>query len=119
MPVEDVLNKIPKNTPVWAVGLVTTLVCLVVCAAAFYVVIRPELIESMKVEAAARTHTQGLETNNQQFLMNLITNLTKQVTDLTIRVSALERDNTALEAAKAALDAKVFDCENKLKSCKR
>ena len=122
---EDMLTKIPKNTPPWAVGIVSVVVSVGMVFICLYLTSRTEIqafanssIKKGEVEAdlerAATTSMINLVHENSEQITQLSGVLFKtqnENIELTRRVASIERD---LAVASERMTA----CEERLAKCK-
>lgn len=122
---QDVLQKLPKNTPLWAVGIVCVLVSSAVCLGGFFVIARPEvqtyIAESFKLQGTRA----GVEKDTTNKLFELVTTNTNQITALSIALSNAQENNFKLtervaniEKEQAVTKAQLEECEKSLNAKK-
>jgi hypothetical protein len=125
---EVILEKLPKKTPVWAVGIVTVLVSVVVSISSVYVLTRDDIRQRIlwseksqdsKAEAQNSQDSKALDgvlaivSTNMEHLaeVNKALGVAQiQSSSLSVRVSDLE---SAVNRLKGSLTA----CEDSLKIC--
>jgi hypothetical protein len=124
----ELLNKIPKKTPVWAVGIVTVIVAVVTSLVTLYIVAKEDISKS--IVWAQASHDAQVKADDIHAVstiegvlkivnvnMQALAELNKalgvaqvQAASLSVRVSDLER-------AVDRLSASLTNCENSLASC--
>lgn len=115
----DLLSKLPKNTPVWAAGIVSLIVALTVSFSVVYSYARPEIKDYMGNVFSLKGKTLDAENSVINSILQIAASNTKQITilsetnqALTNRVALIERD---LDSTKMRLTL----CEKSLNSCKK
>ena len=124
----DILEKLPKKTPVWAVGVTTVLIALVTCLITVYVVGKEDISKTITWSQASHDRFAAADDINDSkaidgVLAIISTNMTTlaeinkalgvaqlQASNLTTRVEDLEK---AVERLKSSLST----CETNLKTC--
>jgi len=126
---EVLLERLPKRTPLWAVGAVTLIVSLVVSFAGVYILVKGEFqqyltyeFQSMERDAAtltAEVDRQGIvEKKAFDTVLELIQINSKQITELTISNNRLAERVTGLEKDLDSVSRDLRKCEESLKSIK-
>jgi len=126
---EVLLEKLPKRTPLWAVGAVTLIVSLVVSFAGVYILVKGEFqqyltyeFQSRERDAAtltAEVDRQGIvEKKAFDTVLELIQINSKQITELTISNNRLTERVTGLEKDLDSVSRDLRKCEESLKSIK-
>lgn len=129
---EDILDKLPKKTPLWAVGLVSLIVAVSASFLTLYVVARPEIQQYMVTAATkvtAENARQDSEANVKNELVASILGIVKsnsdQITNLSLALQVAQTANyklsdrvSAIERDLAVTQASLTTCEANLKKCK-
>ena len=132
---EDILKKMPKQTPLWAVGLVTIIVGITVSISSFYLLSRSEIQEYLKssislkqMAAESDKATQAIKISNESAttssILNLVTENSKQITVLSDTLNKAQESNFKLTERVAAVEKdlavsleKLDKCQVDLKGC--
>lgn len=114
----EVLSKLPKNTPTWAVGLAVILVSASVALATVYVLAKDDVGKLVSSNVAVKEKIQISESNTLSQVLALATSngeaiarLSEDNGSLKARVSALEQELVKTKTSLAA-------CEESLKFCR-
>jgi len=127
---DDILEKLPKRTPVWAVGAVTIIISLVVSISAVYVLAKGEFQQYLTAHFTEKQkilelHTKEFEqeslTSRKAFdtVLGLIQVNSEQITGLSVSNAKLSDRITALEKELASKVVDLKACEESLRVCKR
>lgn len=127
---EVLLEKIPKRTPVWAVGIISIIVSLSVSFGAVYILSKGEfqqyltshfaatermaVYEAKESERRAATEGKAFDT-----VLGLIQVNSTQITELTIANNRLGERITILERDLAKVNSDLQRCEESLRKCAR
>jgi len=122
---EDMLGKIPKNTPPWAVGIVSVVVSVGMVFICLYLTSRTEIqafanSSIKKVEADA-----DLERAATTSMINLVHENSEQITQLSGVLFKTQNENieltrrvTLIERDLAVANERMASCEERLAKCK-
>ena len=124
----DVLEHLPKKTPIWAVGLVTVIVSLATSFVGVYIFIKDEVSryttsaqEIHKIEATTKAKSHELTLDA---VVSLVQTNSVQIVELSKALGNTQHENaaladriTSLEKTVAALRGTLEECEYKLKKC--
>ena len=127
---EALLEKIPKRTPVWAVGVISIIVSLSVSFGAVYILSKGEFqqyltshfaaTERIAVYEAKETERRALvEGKAFDTVLGLIQVNSTQITELTIANNRLAERVTTLERDLNKATTDLQRCEESLRHCKR
>ncbi len=121
----DILKKVPKNTPSWAIGLTSVLISFALCLGSIYIAVRPEVQQYIGDRAKVQTAYAESEKTTTGKLFELITTNTNQITALSISLSSAQENNLKLSERVAAIEkelavtsATLTECESRLVSKK-
>lgn len=122
----EVLKKLPKNTPPWAVGLVSLVVAVAVCLIGIFVFARPEIKSLMDQSAKAQADRTELQRDSMDFLFDLTKTNTKQISELSGSLLKAQDSNIRLSERVASMEKEVAEtnaslkgCQDALKKCKK
>lgn len=122
---EDVLGKIPKNTPPWAVGVVSIIVAVGIVFGVLYMTGRSE-IQAYTASSIKRSEVNSdLERSVTSSILKLVQDNSAQITqlsgallktqfensELTQRVNAIEKDLALSNERMTACEAKLAKCK--------
>lgn len=127
---DALLEKIPKRTPVWAVGVISIIVSLSVSFCAVYVLAKGEFQQYLtanfaevhrKGEISAKEFELESITTSKAFdtVLGLIKVNSEQITSLTIANTKLSERVSALEKELETTHLELKTCEESLRNCKR
>ena len=127
---EDVLEKLPKRTPVWAIGVVSIIVSLSVSLGAVYLLSKGEFQQYLTAHFTAAERMNAYEAKesdrratveNKAFdtVLGLIQVNSNQITELTVANNRLTERVSALERELARANTDLAKCEESLRSTKR
>lgn len=108
----SILDKLPRKTPVWAIGLVSVIVSASISFVVIYTAARPEVQQYVSGNQKNEERRLDGQAGLVQHVFDLLKIDSEQIAGLTVRVSILEKD---LSESKDALS----NCEKSLKVCKR
>lgn len=121
---EDLLEKIPKGTPIWAIGVTTVLVAITVSLVTVYIVLRPEVQSMLKNKYEMSLKEAEVEKSAVQTIMNMVkvnvTMLSQQTEMLKNeqhRSNELEKRVKDIENKLEHTDHLLGECRSKLKLC--
>jgi len=116
---QALLKKLPKNAPVWAVGVVSVVVSISVCFTAIYLVGRSEFQQWLAHNYTKAEHEAALDTSTVSEVLGLVKSNSEAINQLSRDNGALTEKVAALERGlnTTKLDLKV--CQDALKLCKK
>jgi len=125
---DNILDKVPKKTPGWAIGVVTIIVAVVASIVTVYVTAGDPIKQA--ILWAEANHEKGddfrfkLAQDAEQHIMQILQRKSEQILELSKAVATTQQNNfvllqrvTILEKDVAGLKSNLSDCENKLKDC--
>jgi len=122
---EDVLGKIPKNTPPWAVGVVSIVVAVGIVFGVLYMTGRSE-IQAYTASSLKRSEASAdVERSVTSSILKLIQDNSTQLTQLSGALLKTQYENSeltqrvsAIEKELAVSNERMTACEAKLAKCK-
>ena len=127
---EALFDKLPKRTPMWAIGVISIIVSLSVSFGAVYILSKGEFQQYLTAHFTAEEQRAAYESKDTErkaaveskafdTVLGLIQVNSTQITELTIANNKLAERVTSLEKDlnKATLD--LHKCEEILRECKR
>lgn len=126
----EVLERIPKRTPVWAVGIISVVVTLTASIGIIYPVMKDELKEYLRTNAALSekrmaltseewTRVSELDTKSLDTVLQMVRVHSEQITNLTILNNKLSERVAELEKEVVKTKADLAVCTEALSACKR
>lgn len=112
---EEVLQKLPKHTPVWAIGITSVVVSFAVCLASMYLVVRPEVQDYLKEGYKAEEKKFENEHNLASSILGIVKANSEQISTLSIALADAQEQNIALTARVSMIEKALEDCQGKLK----
>jgi len=124
----EILDKLPKKTPAWAVGVTTVVVSTVVSLSAFYVVSKEEVKQALgwaeKHHEAQFTQDSKVYNDTLSSVLNLVRSNSEQIVQLSNALGATQQQNISLTDKVIQLEKRIDavtgtlkECESKLKLC--
>jgi len=124
----DLLEKLPKKTPVWAVGVTTVLIALVTCLVTIYVIGKEDISKSIIwAQTSHDAQVRADDTNDAKTIEGILkivsTNMTtlaeinKALGTAQMQASNLAIRFTDLEKVVEKLRSSLTSCESNLKTC--
>lgn len=125
---EELLEKLPKKTPVWAIGTTTIVVALFTCLITLYVVAKEDISKSIVwAQTSYDKQIAADDTNDAKTIdsvlaivstnMNSIAEVHKALGVSQVQAAALAVRVSDLEAAVNRLKGSLSVCEESLKKC--
>lgn len=121
-----VLKSLPKNAPVWAVGIVSTLMATAASFTLMYAFARPEVQQYIDRSATIKTAQQSADNSTIASILKLVENNSAQITDFAAALSRTQEQNLRLtdrvNTIEKELDSTKSDlrlCEEDLRDCKK
>ena len=126
---EDILAKLPKKTPQWAIGVVAILVAIVTAFSTVYLLSRDDIRQYVGWYQEHRSKTEaGLEaryTMTLNAVLSLVDTNSKQITELSKSLGVAQQQNSALAERVSQLEKNLAmatmnlqTCETKLTICR-
>lgn len=122
---EDILAKLPKKTPVWAIGLVSLVVSLTVSFVVLYVTARPEVQQYLSSAQEDRKVKTNAELATVASILDLVKTSALQIANMSAALNSAQEQNFRLSERVAAIEKELAStqgsltlCEDKLRHCK-
>lgn len=138
-PLDRLLDHIPKKTPIWAIGVVTILACVVTSAIIFGIVFREDIKETLNWAEKHHVDTDIIDfqiyekevaVKNKHYddvltaILGLVTTNSSNIVEVSKQVGLTQQQNiiltdrvTTLEKEVSLLRSNLQECEIKLTSC--
>lgn len=125
---ETILEKVPKKTPVWAVGIVTVLVSVATCLVTIYIVAKEDISKTLAwSQASYDARIKADDTNDARTIdgvlaivsenMRTVSEINKVLGMSQLEASSLSARVGDLEKAVDRLKSSLSSCEVNLASC--
>lgn len=121
---EEILKKLPKQTPGWAVGVISVIVSVSVSVGAMYTLARPEVTSYMNARFSSEAKAQENQRSVLDSMLSLVHTNQIQLTDLssalrTTEQKAYELSNKVndLEREVTSVTSNWRECQSIVKSC--
>lgn len=88
--------KIPKTTPLWAIGVTSVLVAIGACFVTIYVTARPEITQYVADSRKASEKKADMESIMLNRVLDLVTSNTNQITVLSQSITSAQDMNVRL-----------------------
>ena len=105
----DILDKLPKNTPTWAVGLGVLMFIAASSFGAIYVVTKGEIQKLIEVQSNKDTRSSDIESNTIGSILSMYKGQSEQITVLSGGIFEAQKQNNMLAT-------RVTDLEKDLKT---
>lgn len=123
---EKVLEKLPKTTPIWAVGIVSVIVSLAVSFVVAYPIARPELSAYLKARDDQYRQELSIKSESLASVLSLVGDNSRQITLLSEALQRVERRAEDLQRKVQILETdlnserqEVVRCQNELDRLKK
>ncbi len=113
----DLLNRLPKHTPPWAVGLVTIIVAVSMFFTGAYLVARPEIQSVVSGSVKASEQKVKDDSNALHEVLSMMHVNMKQISDLTEALFRAQEENSLLQKRVSALEVDVRQTKLSLADC--
>lgn len=124
----DMLEKMPKKTPSWAVGMSVVFIAIATSLISMYVVSRTEVVRLLdsKIESHEEIQQAGIQERDKMIssILNLVSDNSSQITGLTKALLETQQANNELSQRVARIEKELASsrvlldsCETKLKKC--
>lgn len=121
---EDILEKLPKKTPVWAVGGVSLVVSLTVSFVVLYVTARPEVQQFLTSSQEERRVKTNAELATIASILDLVKTSSLQIANMSAALNSAQEQNFRLSERVATIEkdlaltqGSLSVCEAKLRTC--
>jgi len=118
---EDILDKVPKKTPPWAVGIVTIIITVATSLITIYVLSRDDVhqvigwAQTYQQEKTAQDHETYSSTLNR--ILSLVDTNSTQIVELSKSLGLTQQQNIVLTARVEELERKASLIAQELKIC--
>ena len=123
---EKVLEKLPKTTPIWAVGIVSVIVSLAVSFVVAYPIARPELSAYLKARDDQYRQELSIKSESLASVLSLVGDNSRQITLLSEALQRVERRAEDLQRKVQTLETdlnserqEVVRCQQELAQLKK
>lgn len=114
---DEILGKLPKTTPVWAVGVVSVIVALSVSFTTMYLIGKSEIEKLIEGRAKTAEVKVQMEGETLQVVLSLIKDNSQQITNLSSSNLKLTERVAAIEVELGSTQKALVDCQAALKKC--
>lgn len=124
----EILEKMPKKTPAWALGITTVIVSTLVSVSSFYILSKDEV--KQMINWSQKHHDNEFDVESKSYtdtlssVLNLVQSNSEQIVQLSQSLGATQQQNVILTDRVFQLEKKVDavtsllqDCEDRLKIC--
>lgn len=123
---EKILEKLPRHTPSWAIGVTSVLVSLFLSLMAVYVTARPEFQEYLHQGYEERRAKATEDANAIVVVLGLVRSNAEQITELSRALNTSQENNLKLTERVSQIEKELIvtrstlsDCEGKLRDLRK
>lgn len=109
--------RIPKNTPIWAVGLIAVGVAVTTCLVTLYTFVRPEVQGYLTHNYKLADAKQDIQDSTVDSILSLVTENSKQITVLSSALNTAQTQNITLSDRVSANETKLAELKQRLTDC--
>lgn len=115
---KGLLDKIPiKQTPLWAVGLVSLIVALSASFVVMYSTIQPEIRQRLSAQEKLDVMVNEAEQSSMATILKLVVENTQQITGLSNALNFTNAENSKLQERVTQMEKDLAVTLEKLKNC--
>lgn len=114
---EEILGKLPKTTPAWAVGTVSVIVAFATSLGAVYLVGKSEVEKWVETSAKSAETKAQQEGQTFQVVLSLIRDNSQQITNLSSANLKLAERVSVIELELAGTKRSLSECQSALTKC--
>lgn len=124
----EILEKMPKKTPAWALGITTIIVSTLVSVSSFYILSKDEVKQMINWSQKHHDNQFDMEsksyTDTLSSVLNLVRSNSEQIVQLSQSLGATQQQNIVLTDRVLQLEKKIDtvtgslkECEDQLRAC--
>lgn len=124
----EILEKMPKKTPAWALGITTVIVSTLVSVSSFYILSEDEV--KQVINWSQKHHDNQFDVESKSYtdtlssVLNLVRSNSEQIVQLSQALGATQQQNIVLTDRVLQLEKKIDtvtgslkECEDQLRAC--
>lgn len=116
---QDILDKIPKKTPSWAVGVVSIIISIAALITVVYTTVRPEVQQTLSASIGKESKELDIKKDVFNTLLNLAANNAKQIADLNAGLFEAQKRANLLADRITAVETELNETKLVLGQCKK